>query len=64
MTRLNLRRPVVFSITALLLAVLTLGAAPARAQSTSSGAITGTVTDATGAVIPGVTIVAKDKEGK
>jgi hypothetical protein len=64
MTRLNFRRPVFFSITAFLLAVLTLGAVPARAQSTSSGAITGTVTDATGAVIPGATIVAKDKQGK
>jgi hypothetical protein len=64
MTRFNFRRSVLFSITAILLAVLTLGAAPALAQGTTSGTITGTVVDPTGAAIPGATIKITDASTK
>ncbi len=49
---------------ALCLALLMMGSAPIFGQSTSSGTITGTVTDATGAVIPGAAIVVIDHSSK
>ena len=64
MMQLHLRRPVVLSITAILLAILTLGAVPAFAQGTTSGTITGTVVDPTGAAIPGATVTITDASTK
>jgi hypothetical protein len=64
MTRLHLRWPVLSCITTLLLAFLVAGTVPALGQASSSGTITGTVTDSTGAVIPGAVIVATDTAGK
>jgi hypothetical protein len=48
----------------MLLVFLALGAVPALAQSTTSGTITGTVVDPTGAVIPGATITVTDLSTK
>jgi hypothetical protein len=64
MNLLDLRWPVVARRTALILALLTLSTLPSLAQSTASGTITGTVTDPTGAVLPGTTVAATDPATK
>ncbi|HEX4311792.1 MAG TPA: carboxypeptidase regulatory-like domain-containing protein [Acidobacteriaceae bacterium] len=46
----------------LLTSVLTVGAVPAAAQSTTEGAIAGTVFDTSGAVIPGAAVVLRNTE--
>jgi hypothetical protein len=48
------------SCAVLLAALCVAGAGSARAQSANAGVITGTVTDPTGAVIPGATVVVSD----
>lgn len=48
-------------ITALILGFLGFGATSTFAQSSSAGTVTGTVSDSTGALIPGATIVLKDE---
>lgn len=53
----NVRRTL---LPALALVALLLSALPVLAQNTNSGDLRGTVTDATGAVIPGVTVEVKD----
>ncbi len=58
MKRFNLRRPAAI-LTTLLLA-LSLGGATASGQNTSSGTVTGAVTDSTGALLPGATITMTD----
>jgi len=64
MNRLPLRWPVLALLTSLIVAVLTLGAIPSAAQGTTSGTITGTVVDPTGAVIPGAIITVTDLSTK
>ena len=63
MTRLIRRWPALTILTAVLLAFLSVAARPAFAQS-SSGTITGTVTDPTGALVPGATVIATDAISK
>ena len=63
MTRLNLRWSVLARLSAVLLAIVVLGVPSAHAQS-NSGTITGTVTDPTNAVIPGVLITLTDPSTK
>lgn len=64
MKRLNLRWPVLALSTALLLPSLPFGSRAAYAQSTSAGTITGTVTDPSGAVVPGAVITVTDPATK
>ena len=64
MTRLHLRWPVLSCITTLLLAFLAVSAVPALAQGSTTGTITGTVVDTTGAAIPGATITITDPSTK
>jgi hypothetical protein len=60
MNRRTLWRPVLVVFTALLLAFLPYGGTRAFAQGTNTGTVTGTVTDPTGAVVPGVAITLVD----
>src|ERR1700736_2438930 len=60
MKRLHLRWPVRTHLAALILAFLILSTLSALAQSASTGTLTGTVTDPTGAVIPGATVTVTD----
>jgi hypothetical protein len=60
MNRLTLRWPVLATLSVMILALLSFSAPVSYAQSSTSGIIVGTVTDPTGAVIPGATIVATD----
>ena len=60
MNRLHLRWPVRTHLAALILAFLLLSTLSALAQSASTGTLTGTVTDPTGAVIPGATVTLTD----
>ncbi len=53
-----------FVVLALCSAVLWLGAAPAWAQSTSTGTIVGTVTDQSGAIVNGATVTLTDSSTK
>ncbi len=62
MKRFNFRWPAAIS-TAVLLA-LSLGGTVASAQNTSSGTVTGTVTDPSGALVPGATITLVDPATK
>lgn len=62
--RLIPRWPALSVSTAVLFAVLAFGTSVASAQSTSAGTITGTVTDATGALIPGATVTVIDPATK
>ena len=62
--RLIPRWPALSIPTALLCAALALGTSVASAQSTSAGTLTGTVTDATGALIPGATVTVLDPATK
>jgi hypothetical protein len=64
MKRLNLRWPVLAICLTVLVAFVPFCASPAFAQATSSGTITGTVTDSTGAFIPEATITAYDPSTK
>lgn len=64
MNRFHLRWPVPARTSALLLALVMFCSVAALAQSTSSGTITGTVTDPQGAVIPDVTITVTDAVSK
>jgi len=61
--RLIPRWPVFTLLTTLMFALLIFGASSASAQS-NVGTITGTVTDATGALIPGATVTLKDPATK
>jgi HAMP domain-containing protein len=60
MKRLNTRWPVFALLTLLILTLMPLSATNAFAQSGSAGTITGTVTDPTGAVVPGAMITIVD----
>ncbi len=64
MNRLSVHRPVLACVA--VFSAASLGSAPLRgfAQSTSAGTITGTVTDPSGAVIPGATITVTDLSTK
>lgn len=64
MNRLYLHRSVLARIAVLVFASLSVWPRQSLAQSTTSGTITGTVTDPTGAVIPGATITIKDLSTK
>jgi hypothetical protein len=64
MNQLHLRWPLLVRVAALMIALLTISTLTASAQSTSAGTITGTVTDASDAVIPGVTVTITDAATK
>ena len=62
--RLFPRWPAISLSTAVLFAALAFGTSVSSAQSTTAGTITGTVTDATGALIPGATVTVTDPATK
>lgn len=64
MNRLNLRWPVITFLASIIFAMCTTGSIPAVAQSTTSGTITGTVVDPTGAAIPAAIIIVIDLSTK
>jgi hypothetical protein len=64
MKNVNLRRLLLATCTTLLLTLMLLSPSLALGQATSSGTIVGTVTDASGAVIPSATIVVTDTSTK
>ena len=58
---MRLDRSLSLAVVSAVMAVFLITPAPSRAQGSSSGSLTGTVADSSGAVLPGVTVVAKGR---